>query len=111
VTTVPRLASITAALQRLDGCADAAVIERHAGLIHGFMLHLNAAYRARGFEIGGSDADGYYARPKTKTAGPARELRDLRLMCRKAVAGKITPQEWTAYCVEQIIVDAFEAAP
>lgn len=103
--TVPppptRSARIVAALERLDSDADVTEIEKHASLIHAAMLNLIAAYRARGFDIGGSDADGWYARSKTSTAGPKSELTELAAKCRKAIAGKITPQEWTTYWAAQ----------
>ena len=89
-----RSARVIGALQRLDPAADAAVIERHAGLIHVAMLDLLAARRGRGFDIGIDG--GVYARPRSSPAGPARELRDLHRVCRKAVAGKISVKDWTA---------------
>ena len=90
-----RSARIVAALQRLDADAERpAVIEQHADLIHAAMLDLIAARRARGFDIGHDDG-GAYARPRSSTVGPARELRDLRRICRKAIAGKISAQDWT----------------
>jgi hypothetical protein len=92
VTPPIRAARVVAALQRLDH-ADMAVIERHAGLIHFAMLDLIAARRARGFDIG--DNDGAHAWPRTSTVGPARELRDLDRLARKAIAGKISARQWT----------------
>jgi hypothetical protein len=101
VTPPPtRSARIIAALQRLDGNADPVLIERHATLIHGAMLGLLAAYRARGFDIG-RDSAGYYARPKTSTAGPARELAELAAKCRKAAAGKIGREAWATIWAAQ----------
>jgi hypothetical protein len=91
----PKLTGTIEALQRIDGDADAAVIEKYAVLIHGAMLNYIAAQRARGFDIG-HDADGFYARPKTKTAGPTRELTELAAKGRKAIAGKISGEDWTA---------------
>ena len=90
--TLTRPARIVAALQRLDG--DAGVIERHAQLIHYAMLDHVAAQRARGHDIGRGD-DRAYARPRSATAGPARELRDLRRACRNAITGKISREDWT----------------
>jgi hypothetical protein len=85
---------IVAALQRIDDDADAALIEKHANAIHGAMFDAALSCRARGFDIG-VDNDGIpYARPKTSTAGPARELRDLATKCRKAATGKISREEW-----------------
>jgi hypothetical protein len=98
--TPPKLAGIIAALQRLDGDAGAAVIEHHADLIHIAMLNVIAADRARGHEIG-SEASGFYARPKVNTAGPARELTDLAAKCRKAIAGKISRENWTTVWAAQ----------
>jgi hypothetical protein len=95
-----RSARVAAALQRLDGDVDAAVIEHHAGLILAAMLDLIAAYRARGFEIGRDDG-GFYARPKKKTKGLARELPALAAKCRKAVAGKISREDWTSIWAAQ----------
>jgi hypothetical protein len=96
-----RSARVIAALQRLDADAgrldadtSATVIEHHAQIIHVAMLDLIVARRARGFDIGRDDS-GAYARPRSKITGPARELRDLRPMCRKAVAGKLSAQDWT----------------
>lgn len=101
VTPRTQLARVNAALQQINGAADAAEIEKHAVLIQGAMLNLITAYRACGFIIGGSDADGYHARPRTKTTGPARELTELAAKCRKAIAGKISLQDWTTVWAAQ----------
>jgi len=96
----PREARVIAALVCLDEAADMDIVERHATIITGAMLHLLASYRANGFEIG-LDDDGAYAKPKVRTAGPARELRDLARNCRKACAGKIGLREWTTIWAAQ----------
>jgi hypothetical protein len=93
VSDAPRAARIVAALQRLDSNADTAKISIHTDLIHAAMLDFLASRRALGHDIG-SDHDSAYARPKSKTVGPARELRNLRGTCKAAIAGKITPQQW-----------------
>jgi hypothetical protein len=90
-----RSARIASALHRGDGNADAAEIEKHASLILAAMLDHITAERARGFDIG-QDSSGFYARPRSSTAGMARELRDLRLICIRAIVGKISYEEWTA---------------
>jgi hypothetical protein len=87
----PRLALTITALQRLGG--NAALIEQHASQIHYAMLHLIATYRACGFDIG-RDADGFYARPRPRTAGLRRELDALAAKCRKAVTRKIGNERW-----------------
>ena len=97
----PKSARINTALQRLGGDANPVLIKKHAGLIHGAMLDLIVAYRARGFEIGRGDDGGFYAQPKTSTAGPARELTELAAKCRKAVAGKISREDWTTLWAAQ----------
>jgi hypothetical protein len=94
-TVAPRSTRVAAALRRLDGAADPALIEKHTTAISGAMLHVLAARRSHGFDIG-RDADGFYARPRATTVGPAKELRDLAAACRKALRGKINREEWAA---------------
>jgi hypothetical protein len=94
VKDVSRSARIALALHRLGG-DHPAVIEKHAGLIFVAMIDHVIAERARGHDIGQDSSGFYYANPRLTTVGPARELRDLRLICRKAIAGKISPEQWT----------------
>jgi hypothetical protein len=56
---------------------------------------------ARGHEIG-RDAEGFFARPRNTTKGPAKELRDLTATARKAMKGAIGTEEW---------MDAWAAQP
>jgi hypothetical protein len=48
---------------------------------------------ARGHDIG-RDADGFFARPRKSAVGPARLLRDIAAMARKAIAGKVDNEQW-----------------
>lgn len=96
-----RAARVVAALQRLDARAGintdavAVLIEHHAPRVHSAMLDVLAAHQARGHDIGHDNNGTAFARPRSSTAGPARELRDLRLICRKAITGKISREDWT----------------
>jgi hypothetical protein len=94
-----KLARVVAALQRLDG--DAALIENHARLINQAMLDLMVSYRSHGHDIGVDDGVVAYARSRRKTVGLSRELTELAAKGRKAVAGKITPKEWTTIWAAQ----------
>jgi len=96
-----KLGRVVAALQRLDGDADPAVIQKQAGLIHQAWLDIIVGSRSRGHDIGVDDGGVAYARPRRKTVGLARELTELAAKCRKAVAGKITPKEWTTIWAAQ----------
>jgi hypothetical protein len=77
-----RLAQIVAALSRLEGWipenpldgVKRRLIEWQANLIECFMSEVIAAGR--------------------KSRGPARELRDLERLARKAAAGRISPADW-----------------
>jgi hypothetical protein len=71
------------------------VLAPHALLIHRVMSDLVVEQRSRGFDVGVDDDGTPFARPKSKTKGPARELYDLARTCRKAVAGKISLKGWT----------------
>jgi hypothetical protein len=88
------MARVAALLQRLNEDADAATIERLADDITGHMLFLVASRRSRGFDIGADEESGHYARPRSSSAGLARELRDIDASCRKAISGKISWQHW-----------------
>jgi len=90
----PSLSKIIAALRRLDASVDAAMLNRHADLIHAAMLNLITSYRARGHLVGKDDSGGFYARPRNRTVGVARELEELAPKCRKAAAGKISLEGW-----------------
>jgi hypothetical protein len=95
VKSPTKSARIIAALQRLDGNADPAVIEKQADLIRQTWLDMIVGYRSRGHDIG-IDSDGIaYARARSKTKGLKRELDDLLPKCRKAVRGRISLREWT----------------
>jgi hypothetical protein len=74
---------------------DAAVAKQQANIIYPLMLTLIAQRAGRGHNIG-RDADGFYARRRSSTAGPVRELRDLKGAARKAAAGKLDTQGWLA---------------
>src|SRR4029079_18575987 len=63
-----RITRLIAALSQLG---DPAVAERQAQTIYSVMLKLLASYASRGHNIG-RDAGGFFARPRTATAGPAR---------------------------------------
>jgi hypothetical protein len=91
-TTPPKLALLITALKRLDG--DPGIVEAQAQIIDGRMLAVMTQTIARGHDIGGDNADGFYANPRTATAGLARELRDLGGKARKAVAGKVGMKGW-----------------
>jgi hypothetical protein len=91
VKDVSRSARVALALHRLG--AGPAIAERHADLIFLAMVEYVRA-QTHGFDIG-EDASGFYARPRSSTEGPARELRDLRRACRQAVRGKTSLQQWT----------------
>jgi hypothetical protein len=97
----PRLARTVAVLQRLDGDADPAVIEKQADLIHQAWLDMIVGSRSRGHDIGVDDGGIAYARPRSKTKGLKRELDDLLPKCRKAVAGRISLREWTTIWAAQ----------
>ena len=86
---------IIAALRRIDSKTDATLIKRHARLIHTAMIDQAVSQRlGKGFDVG-VDNGTAYARPRLKTKGRFRELRDLLRACRQAIAGKISPEEWT----------------
>jgi hypothetical protein len=95
LTPVTRLDFVAEALERLDENVDVSVLAPHALLIHRVMSDLVVEQRSRGFDVGVDDDGTPFARPKSKTKGPARELYDLARMCRKAVAGKISLKGWT----------------
>jgi hypothetical protein len=82
---------LVVALSRLG---DPAIAERQAEIIHPLMLAVMAQTTARGRDIGDDEAGGSYARTKTKTAGSARELRDLRGKARKVLSGKLDNVGW-----------------
>jgi hypothetical protein len=96
-----RLDYVVEALERLDENVDVAVLASHALLIHRVMSDLVAAQRSRGVDIGCDDKDISSARPRLKTVGLARELFDLARKCRKAVAGKISLNDWTTIWAAQ----------
>ncbi|WP_299721022.1 hypothetical protein [Tardiphaga sp.] len=49
---------------------------------------------ARGHDIG-KDSHGYFARPRKRAYGPARQLRDIARMAKKAIAGKkVDSKKW-----------------
>lgn len=76
-------------VELLSRLGDRDVAEKHARRIH-------AAVRAaaRGHDIGHDDT-GYYARAqRPKSLGPAKELRDLERLARKAIRGKISQEDW-----------------
>jgi hypothetical protein len=74
---------------------DPTIAEQQAEIIHPHMLAVVMQTVARGHDIGRDEA-GLYARPRTATAGLARELRDLRGKVRKAVAGRLDVEDWIA---------------
>jgi hypothetical protein len=76
-------------VELLGQLGDRAVAEKHARHIHAAVLAAS-----RGHDIGHDDT-GYYARPRReKSAGLAKELRDLASMARKAIRGKISREDW-----------------
>lgn len=92
-TVASRSQRLAATLHRLRDGADVALIDKHTDAINGAMLAVLSDRRARGFDIG-EDEGGFYARPRSNTAGMRRELRDLIGKCRKAVGGKISVKDW-----------------
>ena len=98
-TDPPQLRRLLAALTSLGG--DPAVAEKHAQIIHMRMINFVTQRHSRGHDLG-RDAEGFYARPRKETAGPARELRDIVGKARKAVAGRLDKEEW---------IDAWTALP
>jgi hypothetical protein len=101
ITAVTTYDKIIAVLWRIDSATDAALIEAHARLIDQVWLDLMVSYRSRGFDIGVDNDNIAYARPRSKTAGLARELGDLAPKCRKAVRGRISLREWTTIWAAQ----------
>jgi len=85
-----------AALSRLR---DPAIAEEPAAII--FARIIDVVTPTRGHDVG-HDRDGFYARARTQTAGPERELRDLGGKARKAVDGKLSGEVW---------IDAWAALP
>jgi hypothetical protein len=82
---VNRLAEATAVVRHIGG--DPAEAEP----IHRVMLNVMVEATGKGHEIG-SDVV-YYARPRKKAAGPARDLRDLLRVARKAKARNLRIDE------------------
>jgi hypothetical protein len=89
----PKRAQLIAAVSRVVGNGDPAVVAREAANIYWHMNILRLP--ARGSDIG-RDVDGFYARPRAATVGPARELRDLAGKARKAVKGNLDKEDWIA---------------
>jgi hypothetical protein len=86
----PNLTRLIAALTRLG---DRAAAERQASTIYPIINAVVFQKHSRGHDIG-RDARGFYARPRTSTAGPARELRDLCVAANKAIAGRCDKEDW-----------------
>ena len=89
---VNRLAEATAVVRHIGG--DPAEAEP----IHRAMLNVMVEATGKGHEIG-SDVV-YYARPRKKAAGAARDLRDLARVGRQVVAGKLPWQDWVTAWVK-----------
>ena len=82
---VDRRAEVVAVLHHIDGNP------AQAELIHRAMLDVAVEATGGGYEIG-SDVV-YYARPRKKAAGAARDLRDLLRAARKAEARNLRIDE------------------
>src|SRR5579864_2253273 len=86
----PRLKRLIAALTRLG---DLAAAEQRARIIYPIICEVVLQKYARGHDIG-RDAGVFYARPRTTTACPARELRDIAGAAKRAVAGRYDIEDW-----------------
>ena len=80
-----RLAELTLILRNLAATAEATPI-------HTAMLDVIAQASSRGHDIGADTA--YFARPRKKAAGPARDLIDISRSARKALTGEISWEGW-----------------
>jgi hypothetical protein len=81
-----RRAELIAALRGIGGDPT------EAEFIHRALLNVMVEATGQGHEIGADVV--YYARPRKKAAGPARDLRDLARVGRKVMAGKLLWQDW-----------------
>lgn len=96
-----REARVIAALGRLDGAGDVDLIEQHASKITGAMLQVLASKQARGFDIGLDNGEAFAKPLVTKPLGLRRELEEFVPKVRKACAGKICSEAWTALWAAQ----------
>jgi len=77
---------------------DRSIAEPWARKIHAVMIA-----NTQGYDIGRNAEEGFYARPRrAKPVGPAKQLRDLAAIARKAVRRKISTEDW---------MDAWAAQP